>query len=56
MHKINFIPPLVFDITILKASVGMLEHAWPHPPKPKWSIYNFNRFEAACTKSTSYLL
>ena len=45
-----------WDIKVLKASLGMPGHAWPYPPKLTWSIYNFNRYEAACTKSALYLL
>ena len=42
------------SIKVLKASLHMLGHTWPHPPKFTWSIYNFNIYEAACTKSTLY--
>ena len=35
---------------------SLFGHAWTHPSKLTWSIYNFNGYEAACTKSTLYLL
>ena len=39
-----------WDIKVLKTSFDMPGHVWPHPPNLTWSIYNFNRYEAACTK------
>ena len=45
-----------WEIQVLKASLDIPGYAWPHPPKLKWSIYNFNRYEAACAKLTLYLL
>ena len=45
-----------WDIKILKDSLSMPRHAWAHPPKLKTSIYNFNRYEVACTKATLHLL
>ena len=44
-----------WDIKVSKVSLGMRWHAWPHSPKLTWSIYNFNRYEVACKKSTLYL-
>ena len=44
-----------WDSKVLKASLGMHGHVWPQSPKLTWTIYNFNRYEAACTKSTLYL-
>ena len=38
-----------WGIKVLKASLGMPGHAWPHPTY-------FHRYEAACTKSTLYLI
>ena len=35
-----------WDIKVLKDSLGMPGHTWPHPPKLTWLIYNFNRYEA----------
>ena len=35
---------------------NLFVQAWPQTPTLTWSIYNFNRYEAACTKSTLYLL
>ena len=35
-----------WDIKVLKDSLGMPGHTWPHPPKLTWLIYNFNRHEA----------
>ena len=48
--SINF-----WDNKVLKASLNMPRHAWQHPPKLTWSIYNFNRYEAVFTKSSLYL-
>ena len=45
-----------WDIKVLKASLSMPGHAWQHPPKLTWSLCDFNRYEAACKKSTLYLL
>ena len=56
MHKINFIPPLVFEILrILIASLGIPEHFRAHPFEIKSSICNFNRYVPACKKSALYL-
>ena len=44
--------PICFWDKILKASLGFPGNVWPHPPKLTWLIYNFNRYEATCTKST----
>ena len=41
-----------WDIKVLKASLGMSGHSWPHPPNFTKSIYNFNRYETAHKKST----
>ena len=29
------------DVKVLKGSLGMPGHAWPHPTKLTWSVYNF---------------
>ena len=37
---------------ILKASLSLPGHIWPHPPKLTQFIYNLNWYEATCSKST----
>ena len=50
MHKINFIPALVFaTLNVLIASLGMPGHAWPNSCKITSSFCSFNRYVTACT-------
>ena len=44
-----------WDLKVLKASLGVPEHAWPHLCKITSSICSFNRYVPACKISTLYL-
>ena len=44
-----------WDLKVLKASLGVPEHAWPHLCKITSSICSFNRYVPACKIYTLYL-